>query len=201
MVLAQTQHLSSRAVERAPFPLVEVYASSELSEAARKDFRDECQNKALARAVNLRIITEPLEAIVHMIYPDDDLNAGGVTYNQWLTAALVAGTAQNFVNLAIAQNKVISIYGFFANDANPGIAQVRFARGAGLRNTLATYQLQRIYAKLETEGFFSKIDTWDRVETLGVELLPSVTDPTFQVFGLLGYTVEPVGEQVAGRIV
>lgn len=197
----QSQYQSGGEAEPSGFPLVDVFAISELSLTARAQMRKAAQDAALNRAINLRVITAPEQAVVHMIYPDDDLNAGAVAYNQWLTQALVAAAELAWINIAVAQNQVISIYGFFENTPTPAVVQIRLAKGPAGRNTLATYNIQRLRTKLEgPEGYFSKVDVYDRTEVCWVGLLPNLAAAAGEEFGLLGYTVEPVSGQVAGAI-
>ncbi len=200
-VSPEIRQLVQALIASGALPLIDVYAISELPDQTRNNWRREAAGAVLERMLTLKVVGTPEEAIIHMIYPDADLNAGAVAYEQWLTAALVAATAYTFVNLTLAVHKCLAIYGCWENDANPTITEVRLAKGPGGRNTLGTFNVQRLRTKLEgPEGYFSTISLWDRAETIFVSLMPNITNAAGVEFGLFGYVGEPVSEQVAGPI-
>lgn len=182
------------------FPLIDVIAEKDVTIAERNAFRVDAQNSVLERAMSKRIISNNAEAVVRSVRPDDDLNAGAVAYEQWLTAALVASTIYTYVNAALAADRAIVFYGISIPEPNPAISEVRFRLGPAGASQLFTANIQHIYAGEETSGYFSKVSGYDPLDTMFIQLMPFLTDAGGQIVILRGYVAERSGATISGPV-
>lgn len=182
-------------------PIIDALAEEDVPVSSRDGARMDCQDSVLNRAIDKRIISDRAEAVVRMIRPDDDLNFGSVTYEQWLTGALVAGTALNVVNAALTNNKVIGIFGFAIVEPNPAVSEFRFMMGPNGASQLFTVNIQQILANRDIKGYFSKMIGYDPLDTMYINLMPFLTDANGQIVVLRGYTAERTGNTISGPVI
>lgn len=131
------------------------------------------------------------EIIARALLPDTDLNAGGVAYDQWLTAALVAATEYQFVNQQIRVDQVAAIFGVATLDAAPGIGRVRLLNGTSV--VMAAWDTTPLWAAEDTIGYTDEYALWDINQTINAQLMPFLTKAGGERFILLGYIAEPKG--------
>lgn len=149
---------------------------------AEADVRDELVRRAGLRAD---------QVVVRALLPDQDLNAGGVTYDQWLTAALVAGTEYQFTAQALPDNRACVIYGVGTLDANPGIGRVRALSGTA--TVMAAWDTHPLWMAMDTMGIADEFPIWGPTDTVAIWLLPFLTKAGGERFVLLGLLAEPKG--------
>lgn len=181
-------------------PIIDVLADEDILINDRDRMRQDVQDSVLSRCIDKRIISSQNEAVVRMIRPDVDLNAGAVTYEQWLSTALVAGTLNVFVNQALDNNKVIGIYGFAIPSANPAISEFRFQMGPLGASVLFVVNAQHIYANQNLKGYFTKMVGYDPLDTMYIQLMPFVAVAGGQAVVLRGYTAERTGNTISGPV-
>lgn len=131
------------------------------------------------------------EIIARALLPDTDLNAGGVAYDQWLTAALVAATEYQFVNQQIRTDQAVVIYGVATLSANPGISRVRCLNGTSV--VMTAWDTVPLWAAQDTVGVTDEFAEWDVNQTVSIWLMPFITNALGERFILLGYIAEPRG--------
>ena len=181
---------------------IDIFAIEELSIADREFARSIARQEVIDRAVSEGIATGSGGLTVRSLRPDGDLNFGAVTFEQWLTGALVAGTAANLVlDTTLDVRSVVVIYGWFADSANPSIAELRFRQGTGGTVPLATVNVQHLRANLTNKGILSELIAYDPQDIINITGMPSVTDAAGQVAGFLGYLAEPKGRTFVGPTV
>ncbi len=197
---------------RALYPAAEPFVSSDhvdrVREAAERAALIECarrtKKKVFLKAgpgpdtaeINAQLVNDPDvgEVIARALLPDTDLNAGGVAYDQWLTAALVAGTESPFVAQALLESEVVVIYGIATLDANPGISRVRCLRDA--TTVLALWDSTNIWAAGQPMGISDEFPMWRGSETVNIFLMPFLTKAGGERFVLLGFQAEPKGANI-----
>lgn len=177
-------------------PVVDIRAASELALSVRDAMRVACVRDGLARAAEKRIINQDYSnAVVRQLRPTFDLNFGANANQDWLTTALVAGVANNIINnRQVPVNQLFVFYGINTFEAAPVAAEVQFQKGnAGSGGLLGIFNLEYLYNKLETEGYFSKAIMYDPQDIIFTTLLPIAAAAGGQRYFLEGYSIEPVG--------
>ena len=158
--------------------------------------------KAVGERLRQRLNVDMAALTLRYIRPDDDMDAGGVTYEQWLTAALTAGTEYTFINnITLDVQRVLGIYGFFVDEPNPSPAEFRFRQNTGGTLPLAFVNVQHVRSNLVNKGVFTDFILYDPQDIMNITIIPSVTDAGGQVVGFLGYVAEPKGRSFLGPTV
>ncbi len=134
------------------FPLIDVIAEQDVTIAERNAFRVDAQNVVLQRAMDKKIVQSQQEAVVRSVRPFADFAAGGVGFEQWLTAALVAGAVNTYINAAMPANQVAVFFGVALPVANPAISELRFRLGPAGASQLLTANIQHLFAFESTAG-------------------------------------------------
>lgn len=188
-----------------PLPLVSAWPCGELTQAQKQEMRLNTISVTLQRAIDKRLM-DAGNSVVRQIRPFQDLLtvalttalSGLVTFNQWVTGALVAGTIDTYVNSLLPNNKMMAFYGLSIADPIQGTSEVIFQRGpAGQGGIQAIATLQNGYSHLETEWYLSKCVIYDPQDTVFIQDMPFVTQPLGQHIVLNGFTFEPVGNTLA----
>ena len=186
-------------VERQAGALIDCYALEEIGQADYAQIRSAARQVAIDRARNRAIAADESGLALRSIRPDDDLDAGGVTYEQWLTGALTAGTEYTFVNnITLDVQRVLVIYGIFVNEPNPSPSEFRFRQNTGGTVPLAFVNVTHLRANLVNKGVLSDLIAYDPQDIMNITIIPSVTDAGGQVVGFLGYVAEPKGRSFVG---
>jgi len=181
---------------------IDIFAIEELSIADREFARSSARDEAARRAVAGNIATSPSGLTLRSIRPDADLDFGVVTYEQWLTPALVAGTENTIVNnTTLDVRSVLVIYGFFIDEPNPSAAELRFRQNTGGTVPLALVNVQHLRSNLVNKGILSELIAYDPQDIINITIMPSITDAAGQVMGFLGYVAEPKGRSFIGPTV
>ena len=130
------------------------------------------------------------ELLFRQVLPDTDLNAGAVAFDQWQTAALVAGTDYLFINQQLRTDQVCVLFGVATLDANPCISRVRCLQGSV---ALAAWDATPLWAAQDTMGYADEFAMWSVQETVAVWLMPFITKAGGERFIVLGGIAEPKG--------
>ena len=131
------------------------------------------------------------ELVARALLPDTDLNAGGVAYDQWLTAALVAATEYQFTAQQLRTDQVAAVIGVATLDANPGISRIRCLTGAAV--VMSAWDATPLWAAEDTIGYADEFPLWSVQETMNIFLMPYITKAGGERFILIGYIAEPKG--------
>ena len=188
------------AFESQNVPLSDIVPTSTMSISDRNNYRLDSIRRAIARAKEKGVINaDGSNAVIREIRPTADLTFGANANQDWLTAAMVAGTLLTVVNnRQVPQNQLFVIYGISCIEAAPAVGEVTIARGtAGAGGINLIVNLQSLYDKLEQEAYFSKAVLYDPTDIIFIQFLPVAAAAGGQRYILHGYVVEPVGTTFA----
>jgi hypothetical protein len=184
----------------------------ELSLDERRRMRLDALTQLRNRAINVKSLAgSPSELVIRDILPMTDLGlapAGlGVGVDNWwvvdVAAAILPTAARvNWINIALAVNRMLVIYGGAALSANPAIATLFFQSGPGGATVKGVVQLEACYAMLEPAYYLAKACLWDPQETVFISFLPRINvaaDTDRHV--LRGAIAEPLGEFLSGPVI
>ena len=181
---------------------IDIFPIEELSISDREYARATAREEAARRAIAGNIATTPAGLTLRSIRPDADLDFGAVTYEQWLTPAMVAATELAVVNnVTLDVRSVLVIYGFFCDEPNPGASELRFRQNTGGTVPLALVNVQHLRSNLVNKGILSELIAYDPQDIMNIAIMPSITDAAGQVMGFLGYVAEPKGRSFIGPTV
>ena len=125
-----------------------------------------------------------------------DFAVGNATAQNWVTPALTANTVATYINNALVNNKYAGFYGV-CSIANPACASLRFAVGSTGGATRGRYQLQQLYAELQSVGYFPDPIIYAPTETVFVEVVPTATVAAGEALPMLVLIAEPKGPFVS----
>ena len=189
-------------VQREAGAQIEVFALEDIGPIDYYNIRNAARLAVAQRAIRRSIADDIAGLTLRYIRPDDDMDAGGVTYEQWLTGALVAGTEYTYINnITLDVQRTLGIYGFFVDEPNPSPAEFRFRQNTGGTLPLAFVNVQHVRANLVNKGVFSDFIVYDPQDIMNITIIPSVTDAGGQVVGFLGWVAEPKGRSFLGPTV
>lgn len=181
-----------------PLPFSGIIPSNELSLEERRRHRTDALAAVEHRAINVkRIGAGPEEIVLRDIIPDIDLGLA----NRWFrTGALVAATINTYVNVALAVQRCLVIYGVSVESPTLDCSFIYFRSGPAGATTRGIANLEYLNVRLETMGYLSKCVLWDPQETVFIQLWPRLTNALGDRVILHGAIAEPVGETVSGPV-
>lgn len=182
----------------------------ELSLDERRRMRLDGLNQLKNRAITVKSLAgSPQELVIRDILPNTDLGiaaaGAGAAANRWVVdVALAVDPAARvaWVNVALAVNRMLLIYGGAALSAVPAIATLFFQSGPGGATVRALAELESCYAMLETAYYLAKAALWDPQETVFISVVARATvaaDVDLHV--LRGAVAEPLGEFLSGPVI
>ena len=181
----------------------------DLTLESRRDMRasvDECLRVA---ALGVAIQPDDSTLLVRDTLPNTDLGvglgapaAGAGTAEDWLIQAAVllaaVGVEIPYFTSIIANDRCIAFWGVSVEAAPASISRVRLTLGATSTQTKGVFQLEQLYGRLETVGYFSEAIIFKRVETCRVMVMPRLAFAALsERLGLLARTIEPIGAVVS----
>jgi len=127
----------------------------------------------------------------------------GCVLDQWNTAALaVLGTAytvfQAVAAPAVGLRQVVVWYKVSVETAPPNASMLLFQEGAGGRTTFGIYNLEELYAKQQTEGYFSEPIVYPPGSVQLITAVCRVVTGAAERLILGGFIIEPAGPQISG---
>lgn len=177
-------------------PIVSLVPISDLSIEARRAYRRDAVDRGLRRAAEKKIINSDYSnAIVRELRPDSDLNFGAVTFNQWLTTALIAGTLNTLVNnTQLPVNQLIVIYGVSHHEASPSLGEFQFDRGTGGGGgIIEIVNVEPYLNRLENEFYLTRAIAYDPADIIFIQAMPYQSNANGERWQLHGYVFEPIG--------
>jgi len=125
----------------------------------------------------------------------------GCALDQWNTAALaVVGTAVSVFQAVVAPpvglRQVVVWYKVSLEGAN--VSFLIFQEGAAGRTTFSVVNLEELYSKLETEGYFSEPIVYPPGSVMRITVIPRIATGVIERVTLGGYIIEPSGPQISG---
>ena len=127
----------------------------------------------------------------------------GCVLDQWNTAALaVLGTAytvfQAVAAPAIGLRQVVVWYKVGVETAPPNVSFILFQEGAAGRTTFGVYNMEELFTKQQTEGYFSEPVVYPPGSVMLVTVICRVVTGAPERVILSGFVVEPTGPQISG---
>jgi len=135
--------------------------------------------------------------------PPQNIADFGTVLDQWNTAALaVLGTAytvfQAVANPAVGLRQVVVWYKVGVETAPPPVSLLLFQEGAGGRTTFGIFDLEQLYAKQQTEGYFSEPVVYPPGSVMLITAVCRIVTGAACRLPLGGFIVEPTGPQISG---
>lgn len=153
-----------------------------------KRLRDQLGDKLVELGKEKSIGSGPGSLTVRDVGYNRDIGGAADT---WVSAAAtVANAWYTFVNVALAANKAVCVYGFWSRDAAPNVERVR-CQAAGGGSTFADIDVSGIYSSLQQVCYFSTPVFYNPTDTIFVQLWTRLAAVT--ISGLLALVVEPQG--------
>lgn len=161
-------------------------------------------DESLENAIRILAIRASLsQCVIRDSLPNFDLGLAPAAPNatdEWLVAgAGVAGTELQYFSGLLPQDTVIGFYGVAVENANPQISRIRFTIGPNSQTSLATFQLESLYSRLEPGGYYSEPVLYTRNQTARVLVMPRTGGfgANSQRLTMYARTIEPLGTWVS----
>ena len=143
-------------------------------------------------------VQSPSQVAVRDIRANDDFTiANGADTNEFLTAALVAGTNSTYVNMVLAANRYVAIFAIAIDSTLPAPITMLFQVGPGGTTTRAYVDLQKLYVEQEFMGYLDDPVIYQPSDTVFIAMEIGRTDAAGQRVVLYGYVAEPMGQSVS----
>lgn len=170
---------------------------SDLTLAERQNVRAAVDANLLTAALKTAIRDDPSQLIIRDALPNLDL--GLAATDDWLIAGVgVAGTELQYISQLIAQTQAIGVYGVSIEQANPAISRIRLSLGPASNTTLAQYQIEDTYPRLEPVAYFSEPTVFPKNVTARIMVMPRTAfAANTQRLQLLARTIEPLGDVIS----
>jgi len=194
-----------------PFTASYLLPVGDLTLEDRRMLRGDVDAKLRDTAVTLRIQPDESTLVIRDTLPNTDLGVGvggpGVgagTAEDWLDqiAGVVGAEHQYFVSPALAPDRCIGFYGVSAESAPPSISRLRLTLGPASAQTKGVFQLESLYTRLETAGYFTEAIIFQRQEIVRVMVMCRLAYAALtERLALLARTIEPIGAVVSASSV
>jgi hypothetical protein len=160
-----------------------------------KRLRDGLDAKLRQLLINAGYAHTPDEVMVRDGLPTVDF--GLSTNRTWTTGALTAGTRYTYVNVALANNKFVGVYGISYYSSLYAISEVTLAYGASGATTLGSYEIEQLYTEQIPKGYFVEPVIYGPNDTMFFTVFPRLSS-SGETLVIMSLVAEPVGQVVAG---
>lgn len=169
----------------------------DMSLEARMNTRANCDDALIAAAKRLAIRDREEDLIIRDTLPNTDL--GLAAQEDWLIAgAGVVATELQYTALALAIDRCIGFFGLGVESAPPSISRVRLTLGAASSQIRGVYQIEPLYSRLETAGYFSEVVMFTRQEVCRIMVMPRLAFAVnTERLHFYARTIEPIGTVVS----
>ena len=157
----------------------------------------------------LSVVTDIRNLLIRDVLPNTDFGVGiggpavgAGTDESWRDQiAGVAGTEHQYFTGQLAIDRCVGFYGISVESAPASISRVRLQLGpAGV--VRGVYQLEKLYTRLETAGYFSEAVIFTRNEFVRVMVMPRLAYAALtERLEIMGRTAEPIGGIVSAKSV
>lgn len=156
------------------------------------------------------IVTDPRNLLIRDCLPNTDFGVGiggpavgAGTAEDWLEQiAGVVGAEHQYFAAVLPVDRCVGFYGISVETAAAPVSRVRLTLGAASAQIRGVYQLEKLYTRLETAGYYSEAVIFTRNETVRVMVMPRIA---YAALGnrleLLARTAEPIGGVVSAKSV
>jgi hypothetical protein len=151
----------------------------------------------MENALRLKVRDAPEDLIIRDPLPNTDL--GLAAQEDWLIAgAGVVAVELQYFNPALATTRVLGFYGVSVESAPPSISRVRLTQGAASTTVKGVFQLEPLYSRLETAGYFSESVIFPPNQVVRVMVMPRLAFAVnTERLAFLARIVEPIGDVVS----
>jgi len=158
----------------------------------------------------LSIVTDPRNLLIRDSLPNTDFGVGiggpavgAGTDESWLEQiAGVAGVEHQYFVAVLPVDRCIGFYGISVESAPAPVSRVRLTLGAASAQIRGVYQLEKLYTRLETAGYFSEAVIFTRNETVRVMVMCRLAYAALvNRLELMARTAEPIGGVVSAKSV
>lgn len=169
----------------------------DLSLDDRKSLRSNSDEVLKSAALRLAIRDRLDDLIIRDTLPLTDL--GLAATDDWLVAgAGVASTELQYTSFAVPIDRCIVFFGLGVETAPPGISRVRLTLGAASSQVRGEFQIEQLYSRLESAGYFSESILFTRQETTRIMVMPRIAfAANSQRLHFFARTIEPIGTTVS----
>lgn len=178
--------------------------TDELTLTDIKTFKEGTIRAGIDRAIFKKLGANEDELAIRDIRPSIELPTAFAAGDRWIFPAPAAAVAAAFtttvwINEALPVNRVMAIYGIAVESAAPEVSMVLLRGGAGgLGRTAAVLEIEKIYTKINQDGFLATPVTYDPQETVYIQVINRIPIAAAgTILQLKGYVVEPRQEQVS----
>lgn len=169
----------------------------DLSLAERASLRRNTDQILTANALRQAIRTDPHDLLIRDIFPLTDLGLAA-TDDFLIAAAGVAGTDLQYCVPTIGVTQCIGIYGMGVESAALPLSRVRFTLGTASSQVRGAFQLEQLYMRLETVGYFSEAIIFVKSEVMRIMVMPRIAFAAATCRApLYGRIIEPIGAIVS----
>ncbi len=169
-----------------------------------KAFKEATIRAGVARAVFKALGANENELAIRDIRPLIDFPVTwAAQVDRWLLpatpAAIAAGTMSVWINEALPVGRVLAIYGVAVESATPECSIMLLRSGpAGQGRTAAVIELEKLYTKMNSDGFLAEPVTYDPQETVYIQVYNRIAIAAAgTIIQLKGYIIEAKQEQVS----
>lgn len=165
----------------------------DLSLEDRQALRRDADRKLIMNALDARIKSDDKDLLIRDTLPNTDL--GLAAQEDWLIAgAGILATELQYLSAAVANNRVIGFFGVSVESAPASISRLRLTLGAASAQTRGSYQLEQLYSRLETAGYFSELVQFVQIEVCRIMVMPRLAFvANSERLAFMARTVEPIG--------
>ena len=176
-----------------------IIPKEELTLTDQKAFRSMAVDRAVARAIALKIAGVPSELNVRAF---ENILDAGTALEQWNTAALAAvGTAyslfQAVTAVTLSTNKLAVFYGVAIETTPSPISLLTIRSGGATGNITAEFDTEQLATCDVVAGYFSEPVVIDPSRFFAVQGMCRIATGTFARIQLKALIVEPVGQRIA----
>lgn len=171
---------------------------SELTQDAIRNMKLKARRMLVELMVRAGKVQAPSQVAMRDIRANDDLTiANGADTNEFLTAAMVAGTNLTYVNALLAANRYLAIFAVAVDSTLPAPITMLFQVGPGGTTTRAYVDLQKLYVHEQFLGYLDDPVVYQPSDPMFIAMEIGRTDAAGQRVILIGYVAEPMGHSIS----
>lgn len=153
----------------------ELIPIGDLSLAERAEMRSIIDENLVNIALERKIANAAKALVVRDMLPFTDMGLTGQSSSEdWLiTGAATAGTPLNYINAKqLTTTQAAAFFGVGSPMASPQVSALKFYYGSALAQVKGFYQLQKLFVRLESDGYFGAPLYYAPQEYLSVQVIP-----------------------------
>jgi hypothetical protein len=181
----------------------ELIPIGDLSLQERASIRSIVDSNLVDIAIRRSISNDPGNLVVRDILPYTDLGlTGSSNAEEWLiTSAATAGTLLNYINARqLTTTQAAAFFGVGSPMASPQVSALKFYYGSANAQVKAYFQLEQLFSRLESQGYFGAPLYYGPQEFLTVQVMPiSSFAASTERLTLIGRIVDLFGQTISAH--